>query len=376
MTGSKGRIAYLVHDINDAAVARRVTMFETGGADVTVVGFRRDARIPTSVGRASVIDLGLTEDARLAKRAQSILGVAVRPSALFAACVGCNTIVARNLESLVLGARVRRQRPDVRLVYECLDIHRMLLGTSLAAKAVQYVERRLLARIDMLLISSPAFSREHFAARLRPGVLVALVENKVLALGGGRVTPPEAPRPPWTIGWFGNLRCRRTFDLLRALAARLDGTVNILIAGRASPAEFVDFERQVEAAPHCTYLGSYAPADLPALYARCHFAWAIDYFEEGLNSSWLLPNRLYEASSAHVVPIALRSVETGRWLAAHDAGLLLGDQDVDRQMTEQFTTLTPVSYAAMRSAVAAIPDSDLFTSPDDCRALTSAVTGA
>ncbi len=371
------RVAYIVHDVNDAAVARRITMMRAGGLDVALIGFRRDNRRPADVAGAPVTDLGMTEDGRLARRVGSIAGILSRPARLFAACATCDVIVARNLESLVLGARVRRRRGELRLVYECLDLHRMLLGTSIASRAIQRVERALLARIDALLVSSPAFVREHLARRLPPSVPVLLLENKVLALAGEIAAAGNAPSaPPWTIGWFGNLRCRKTLDILRAAAARLDGRLEILIAGRASPAEFADFAKTVADAPHCTYVGPYTPADLPALYARCHFAWAIDYFEEGLNSSWLLPNRLYEAAIAHVVPIALHNVETGRWLRTHNAGLLLDDGVPTDLLVGVLQCLSPDDYAAMRRKIAATPVRDLVADADDCQVLAAMVTGA
>ena len=43
-----------------------------------------------------------------------------------------NVILARNLEMLVLAIRARkRYAPQARVVYECLDIHRMLLSNRL-----------------------------------------------------------------------------------------------------------------------------------------------------------------------------------------------------------------------------------------------------
>ena len=371
------RIAYIVHDVNDAAVARRIAMMREGGLEVVLIGFRRDARRPLEVAGAPVTDLGLTGDGRLARRIVSVVGILARPAALMRAVADCDVLVARNLESLALATRARRGRAGVRLVYECLDIHRMLLGSSIASRAIQRIERWLLSAIDLLIVSSPAFARAHFANRLPTRVPVLLAENKVLALSG-RLEPPAAspPAPPWTIGWFGNLRCRRTFDILRAVAAQGEGRVQILIAGRASPAEFDDFERQVADAPHCTYTGPYSVSDLPRLYARCHFAWAIDYFEEGLNSTWLLPNRLYEASSARVVPVALRAVETGQWLDRHDAGVQLGEGDPVAQMVELLGQLDRDGYSAMRAKVAAIPREDLIAGPEECRALVAALIGA
>jgi len=379
---AKPRIAYLVHDVHDAAVARRVEMLRAGGGDPVVIGFRRRDPVPASVGGAAVVDLGLTHDARLAQRALMVLRHRLRPARLLAAAAGADVVIGRNLEALALAARVRRSLPRSRLVYECLDIHRTLVGDSLPARAIQRVEAALLKAVDLLVVSSPAFVREHFAQRPTLTGEVLVVENKTLALGHATLASrPPAPRqraagPPWRIGWFGNLRCRRTFAELSALAARLDGLVEIVIAGRPSPAEFDDFAAMVARAPHCRFLGSYRPDDLATLYGECHFAWAIDYFEQGLNSSWLLPNRLYEASSFATVPIALRGVETGRWLEAHRAGVLLPSGDAVAQLAAFFRTLDAARYDEHQAAVAAIPRAALIADDAECAALVAAMTRA
>jgi succinoglycan biosynthesis protein ExoL len=161
--------------------------------------------------------------------------------------------------------------------------------------------------------------------------------------------------------------------VLADLARRHEGRVRILIAGRPSSAEFPDFAAQAAAVPHLRFVGTYQADDLPAIYRQCHFAWAIDWFEAGLNSRWLLPNRLYEASRHGAVPIALASVETGRWLAARDAGVLL-DDDL-HGLDALLGRLDPAEYARLHAAVAAIPQADLVADEGDCTALVRAMAG-
>lgn len=374
--GRPPQLAYLVHDINDPAVARRVIMLRAAGAEMVVAGFRRDERSPATVAGARVFDLGRTADGALGQRASKVVVTLLRPRALLDAVAGADVVIGRNLECLALARRARRALPGARLVYECLDIHRTLLGRSLPARAIQRVEAALLRWVDLLLVSSPAFQRDYFAHRPTLTAPTLLVENKLLALEGATPVAGEPPAgPPWTIGWFGNLRCRRSFALLSDLARRAQGRVLILIAGRPSPAVFDDFAATVEAVPYCHYVGPYSTDQLGDLYAQCHFAWGIDFFEEGLNSRWLLPNKLYEAGSFGTVPIALRSVETGRWLEWHGAGLLLDDDDPDAQLESVLMTLDERYYTRLRGAVTAIPRSDLVANRDDCTALLQAIAG-
>ncbi len=363
------KIGYLVHDLDDAAVLRRVRMFEAGGAGVRLAGFRRNERLSEVIAALRPFDLGRTADAALAQRAKAVLARCAVPGRLAAALRDASVIVARNLEQLAIARRIVGKRP---LVYECLDIHRSLLGTGPASRAIQAVERALLPRADLLVTSSPAFVREHFARRTGLRAPVELVENKLLCLGREPPDPIDAPSgPPWTIGWFGMLRCRRTLGELKALAARLDGRVRVLIAGKPSPAEFPDFAAELADAPHIRFVGAYTAADLPALYRQCHFAWTIDWFEEGQNSAWLLPNRLYEAQAFGVVPIVLADVEVGRWLRDAGAGLRL-DGGVD-DLSASLAALDRGGYCALRDAVLAIPRNRLIADEQECRALVARI---
>lgn len=366
------RIVYFVHDLNDPAVTRRVKMLRAAGEEVVVAGFYRGDGPPATIAGAEALPLARTADARLMQRAFAVVRNLVFARRVLRAAEGAEVVIGRNLEALALAERAHRAMPGTRLVYECLDIHRLLLGASLPARLVQRIEASLLQRIDLLIVSSPAFLRDHFARRPGFAAPTLLVENKLLTIGAA---PPQAAPvrsgPPWTIGWLGNLRCRRTFEELAALVRRHDGRVRLLVAGRPSSAVFADLPAALAELPHCTYLGPYSPDQLPEIYARCHFVWAIDWFEEGLNSRWLLPNRLYEAPAFGTVPIALASVETGAWLAQRNAGLLLDDGL--EQLDPTLAAMDAPAYAALRAAIDAIPRDDLLAGDADCAALAEAI---
>lgn len=340
-------IAYLVHDLGDAAVARRVASMTDGGAKVRLAGFFRRPP-PDQIAGTRPVALGKTEDGRLSKRALMVIKVLARPHRLAPVLKGADVIIARNLEMLLIANRLRQ--PGQRLVYECLDIHRVMLRQDVIGRVMRAIERWLLGKTDLVLVSSPAFEREYFRKMQHHAGPIALVENKVAALPVAPQSPP--PEQPWTIGWFGMLRCRRSLDLLGKLSAASAGQVRVLIAGIPSPHEFPAFDRDIAAFEGVEFAGRYTPDDLPQLYGRVHFAWCIDYFEEGLNSRWLLPNRLYESIAHGAVPIALEDVETGRWLADAGVGLLLPDGGALGQL---LSGMTGGRYGALREQVAALP---------------------
>lgn len=379
------RIGYLAHDLADPAIARRVRMFALGGAEVRLAGFLRGTSASASPSPATPdaaealasdpLILGQSEDARLIRRALAVgrvLATGIRP--LRTRMDGVDAIVARNLEMLVIARALQAgmaERP--RLIYEILDIHRLLTAPGMAGRMLRRIEARLGRHVDLAITSSPAFVTHHLC-HLPFADRILIVENKVLTEGPLPLQPPAPAAPPWRIGWFGALRCRRSFDLLSGLAARLAGRVEVVVRGRPSPAVFPDFAAECARAPHLHFDGPYSAADLPALYGSVHFSWCIDFYEEGQNSAWLLPNRLYESAAYRAVPVALKDVETGRFLIRHDLGLVLNRHNLD-SLVALFAAMTPERHAALRASLAAAPPALWRTGPAECRALVAAVTG-
>ena len=368
------RVAYFVHDLTDPAVSRRVRMLQAGGGEVVLFGFRRNDGAVTSVAGSPAIDLGRTHDAKLASRAVSVMLAVLGAGSWGREIAGADVILARTLEMLLLARAVRSNAPQARLCYELLDVHRLLVSRSPIATCLRALEGALLRRTALTIVSSEAFVTSYFQQWSRPVGEVMLVENKVLELSP---PPPtvvtRSPSPPWRIGWFGMIRCRRSLALLRALASDGNGLVQIDIRGRPSLNEFDDFHGQVERTPNLSFGGAYDPNEIAELYGSVHFSWAIDFFEEGLNSSWLLPNRLYESQLFGAVPIALEGVETGRWLARRGAGLLL--RDAETELLPAMQTLTPATYQDLARRTADISHGDLVCSPADCVALVQALSG-
>ncbi|MDB5651267.1 MAG: succinoglycan biosynthesis protein, partial [Hyphomicrobiales bacterium] len=189
------KIVYFVHNVGDPAVERRVRMLQAGGAEVVVAGFRRDNQPPLVLPGVDVISLGQSFDARLFQRSTLVLRALVQLGRRRASFDGADVIIARNLEMLALAVRARhilgRRLP---IVYECLDIHRLLLAKGARGQALRSLERWLMRRSDLVIVSSPAFISNYFerVQNLSPRHL--LLENRLLRLDGDDL-PAAQPAP-------------------------------------------------------------------------------------------------------------------------------------------------------------------------------------
>lgn len=325
------KILYLVHMLEDAAVRRRTDMLAATGMSICLAGFYRSAEPVAEVSGIQAMPLGQTNDAALLSRIGKVFLAIPKLWARRKQIADTNVIIARNLEVAVLGLFARAfiaRRAS--LVYESLDLHRMLLREDLIGRIMRSIESTVLKRSRLAIVSSPAFIDHHFRQRytLLPPFL--LIENKILdphdRLAEMPATSEPQAGPPWRIGWFGVIRCAKSLAILDRLTRSLDGRLEVIIRGKPAKHEFIDFDGVIAANPHIRFEGPYRnPDDLERIYSEIHLTWAIDFFEEGQNSSWLLPNRLYEGGYYGSVPVALGSVETGRWLARHGLGLVLPD---------------------------------------------------
>lgn len=365
------RILLLAHDLADDSVGKRVAMLASGGAEVTLAGFRRTPEPVRSVAGCAETDFGQTRDAAFGERIRAVTRALLRLPRYRALFEESDLIWARTLEMLAIAVRGRALcsvAPPI--LYESLDIHRLLLRHDLVGAALREAEGRLGRRASLLVTSSPAFVSNYFATRSKLDLPVRLIENKVY-LGKNdvpasllsRVRPPG---PPWVIGWFGHIRCKESLRILTDVVRRNQGKVEVVIRGRPA---FDDFERSISETPGMRFLGPYKnPDDLDAIYREVHFTWAIDRFEHGLNSAWLLPNRLYEGGLYGCVPIADESVETGRFLQRLGIGVALGEP-LAASLEAFLDEITPERYRALEAAADRVPRSTWLCEPAECVAL-------
>ncbi|OCP21760.1 MULTISPECIES: glycosyl transferase family 1 [unclassified Ensifer] len=369
------QILYFAQDLADPAVRRRILMLTAGGARVTLAGFRRGANALAAIDGIDPIELGTTRDGRFAQRVAAITKACLSLPAKLRAISRPDLIIARNLDMLAIANKaVSMFGGDVPVVYECLDIHRLLLREDVAGRAIRASEAYLGRNARLLITSSPAFVEHYFRPLSGLDTPVMLLENKVLELGerdSPQVAAVTTPRPngPWRIGWFGALRCRKSLELLSAFSRRMEGRFEIVLRGRPAHSEFDDFDGFIRKEPYMTFHGPYrSPEDLGAIYDEIDFTWAIDFFEEGQNSKWLLPNRLYEGCRYGRVPIAMRGTETARFLAVRGIGFLL-DEAEPENLVSLLGAVDADRYADASGRVSACNSDTWVFGRNDCENL-------
>ena len=316
-------VAFFAHDEKDAAIRRRVESLESTGHRIIGFAMRRSARAELGWNE---VDLGRTYDANYVQRLCAIARGVRRSAAAHEKLASADVVYARNLDTALCALAAMNMKGISRpFIYECLDIHRLMHRRDAIGLLMRRLERTILAKSTLLIVSSPAFLRDYFEVRHPKRFTPRLVENRILDHPslGSRPSPSRGHAPPLRIGWFGVLRCERSLRLMEGLASRFKGDIEIVMAGYPD-LNLHSFHERIRKHFNMRYLGRYkSPEDLPAIYAAADIVWAGDFHDAGFNSRWLLPNRIYEGGYFATPAIAPEGTETANWIENRGGGFVL-----------------------------------------------------
>ena len=370
------RLLFFGFDASEPSHIRRIRAYTDCGFDVSAATMRRDGQGagPDSGVFWDNIHLGTTRHAAMGQRLRAIAGAIAALPRHRKRLSGFDVIVARNLDMLAIATAARAMmRPAPPLIYECLDIHGLMTNPGRKGRVARAFERRLLARTSALIVSSPAFVERYFAPLQGWSGPVALLENKLWLGPGPAFRPaPEAVKPraagdPLVLGWVGALRCARSLAILAETARRLGDGIEVRMHGIVHRHALPDFDATLVAHPNLRYLGPYAyPDGLARIYADCDLVWSQDLWQWGTNSTWLLPNRIYEAGFYGCPSVAVAGTETGRRVG-DGLGWTIPTPSVD-ELCALLARLDAPEIAARRQMLLSRPDSDFRQTCAEIRA--------
>jgi len=367
-------LSFFCPDVTDASTLKRVQQFMDFGFRVVVFGFRRKRYNTAFKPTWPNVPLGFTTDGRYWQRLCALFRAVpalfrhrqtLRRSEIF---------YARNIDQLLLALIARViSRSRAKLVYEVLDIAPILMQRAMVARLLRRIERMALRRAALLVLSSPAFHRNYYAAIQGYRGEWFLLENKLhhaLPSLRPRLNRPVAGGRPWVVGYFGLIRGEETFALIARLAERLQGRVLFKFGGIVTTVDQAAFDATMRRSSNMTYSGPYLPQqDLEQLYRDVDIAWALDLEHTDHNSRWLMPCRFYEAGHFGVPCMAVRGFEVGTTIEKHRIGWTF-DSPLEESLVRFFERLTLADYAHVRQRLAAVPSST-FVAGDDVTRLCS-----
>ncbi len=358
-----------------------------GGASLN--GVMRDSkwwrRLLSRRGRADqadgTINLGRVLSRSRLRRIVPLTVACLRLLSLRKQLARADLLVARNIDNLFLALLARRVTGShTPLVYEVLDINISCTGTGPQAFLLRRIETWALARVCLLVVSSPYFISAYYQKLLKVSTKWLLFENKVpryAQLPRTRPVPDEAGQfsagRRWRIGWFGYLDDERSWHILRRLARELPHQVSLYIRGMPyDNFNMENFLRDIERLDNVVYGGPFRnPQDLAEIYGAVDLVWSADCNELDANSKWLLTNGIYEAGYFGKPVIGLARTAIGEFLTEYQSGWSLDDPP-EEALVALISGMTPDAYLAKQQAILALSE-DRFVETNEINVIWSLV---
>lgn len=366
-------LVYFAPEFTETSTIKRVRQFIDSGWRPLVLGFQRGRYNCAYIPEWPHVLLGRTKDKRYIMRLWALLAALPALFGIRARLKTARLFYARNIDQLLLALVAQALfNPEAAVVYEILDIRPIFIGRGLVPRFLRAVEKRCLARVDLLVVSSPAFHRNYYEPVQGYRGPWFVLENKLHhALSPGpRPAGKDVGQRPWRIGYFGLIRGHATLDLIARVAARLRGKVEFVFHGVLTTIDSERFAAALKRNGNIRYDGEYEnPRDLAAMYAGVDFAWALDLEHVDSNSRWLLPCRYYESGLFGVPCLAKKGFEIGDLIERLGVGFAVGDP-LEDQIVRFFETLTLEDFARKREALMSLPRS-AFVAGFDVRKLSN-----
>ena len=206
-------------------------------------------------------------------------------------------LYAFGLDMAILGwvaSSFFQQKPKI--IYEVGDIREIFLGSGIISKAARWLDKFISKRARLIVVTSSAFAKEYFQNRLQVNNTKFFeIENKLDQGLLEKRLPSERQNSQnkLVIGYFGVIRCERSWSLLTKLVKDSAGRVVLNIHG--VPKNIPSFERDCNGIEHLHYYGSYtSPDDLLMIYNSVDLVWVVG-LHGGDNHYWAKRCRYYEA---------------------------------------------------------------------------------
>jgi len=201
-----------------------------------------------------------------------------------------------------------------KIVYEIPDIQDFQLRTDVVGKVITSVERWLIKRTDLVVLTSNAFETGYFNELRHVELNQSIViENKVHSSGLDensippiRKLEPDQVHGKIVIGYFGLLRCEKTIRFLDRLTRSSE---DFYVVMRGVLLKTGHLESMIQENKNISFLGKYvSPDHLKAMYEEIDLCWAAYPFttsDAPGNWQWARTNRYYE-SGFHKTPMIVR----------------------------------------------------------------------
>jgi len=367
------KIVFLLPVSSDARYRKRIEALQKLGVDPQVLAFERDY-YPGKPWPREYETLGKLQHGHYWKRLIPLLKAVPK---VRAAVKEADAIYTFGLDVLLLGWLANctlGERKCQKIVYEVGDLG-VLSRDGLFYHGLRLLERYLLQKVSLLVVTSEAYIEEYYrGVQGLTDLHYQVIENKIDA---SIVPQPQVKSihnkrdESLRIGYFGVIRCHRSWEALKKAAIKGNGRIRVYVRG--IPMGLKSFEKDVQNTPYVEYGGPYiSPDDLPAMYGQVDIVW-IAHFMSKTSLLWNRANRFYEACFFQKPMIAQLGTQDGQIVKDRGLGICIDLRDIGGTV-DRILSITKVKINQWERNIAHLP-AHIYTYTDEHKKLLRFIEG-
>lgn len=317
------KFLFLLPVMGQPRYAKRIDMLQAEGVEAKAVYFERNyhsGRKPN----CEVSCLGEIEHGKYLKRGFIYLA-AIRK--IRKAAKKTNVIYSFELDLAFL-AFVATIGLNIKRVVEIGDIREVQTGTTLISRVLRFIEKDIVKKFDLLVVTAPKFYTEYYQKWLKIDVQHLVIENKLDQSFILFSQTSKEVSEQITIGYFGLLRCQWSAEILFKLAKEYADKFSIVLAGKWMLSKCI--LDKLEKLDNVVFLGEYkSPAGLNEIYSKVDLVWSCyePLEKDNKNLHWAKTNRFYESLFFKKPLIVRAGSQDGEFVYENEIGLVVDSDD-------------------------------------------------
>ena len=359
----KLKIVCLSSFLNHARHRKRINAFYDLGASVKILAFER-VFYPAKALRNKHISLGKIQHGNYFSRLKHILSAVLK---VRSEIKESDILYVFDFDMMLLGL-LASFGLRTKIICEVGDVHNILLAKGLVPAVLRIIEKIIIRKIDLLVVTSEAYVNGYYKGILGITRLNYFVlENKVDSNQMGRVTKePAIKNDSIVIGYFGGLQCADSWKVLKHVVKESKGKILLYVRG-LSYAFQSDLEKDAASINGIEYGGPYVnPDELPEIYNKVDVVWAAHHHGKA-NILWARANRFYESCYFRKPMIAQLDTEDGRIVDGLNIGVCI-DLEKISESVEKILNIAHADFSKWHDNLSLLPEK-VYTYSNEYRKL-------
>lgn len=221
------------------------------------------------------------------------------------------------------------------IIYEIGDIQPIKMKKTLLGKIVRGIEKYLVKRVDKMIVTSKDYMFGYYKDILNLNINeinYQVIENKIDKNNVKKENSLINNNNPdkITIGYFGVLRCERSWEILKNIALLGNDSFEIYVRGYIMKPDSIKTDSKKY--NNIKFEGPYtAPSELSEIYNSVDIIWAcFPYRNKDIgNWKWARTNRFYESCYFNKPMIVQKGTQDSKVVEENDLGISLDLSNID-----------------------------------------------